>query len=224
MVEQRRIKEMDINPLLVSSGDAVALDARIILYSRDVRDEDIPRSAIRPYPSEYVSRWTMENEIDILFRPIRSEDEPMMVKFHQTLSDESVYLRFFHMEKLESRIAHERLIQRCSNDYDREMALVAERIPPRNDEREILAVGRLSKARIATEAELAILVTDRYQGHGLGTELLRRLIRMGREERLSKIVAHILPENVPMRQMAKRFGFETRKSADPGIAVATLRL
>ena len=143
VVEQRRIKEVDINPLLASPEGLVALDARIVLYGRDVADQDLPRSAITPYPSQYVSRWKTAKGIEIVFRPIRPEDEPMMVKFHETLSDQSVYLRFFHMEKLSARVAHERLTRKCFIDYDQEMALVADRLDVATGQHEILAVGGL---------------------------------------------------------------------------------
>ena len=110
----------------------------------------------------------------------------MMVKFHETLSDESVYLRFFHMEQLSSRVAHERLIRKCFIDYDQEMALVAERTDPNTGQREIVAVGRLTRARSANKAEVAVLVSDLYQRHGLGTELVRRLIQVASDQKVRK--------------------------------------
>ena len=71
-----------------------------------------------------------------------------MVAFHGTLCEDSVRLRYFHAMKLEQRAAHERLTRICFIDYDREMALVAERTAA-TGEREILGVGRLSKDRAA---------------------------------------------------------------------------
>jgi acetyltransferase len=224
IVEQRRIKEVDINPLLVSAEGVLALDARIALYGRDVAHHDLPRSAIRRYPAQYVSRWSTKNGIEILFRPIRPEDEPLMRKFHGTLSDESVYLRFFHMEKLDSRVAHDRLQRKCFIDYDQEMAIVADRLIAETGEHEILAVGRLYKSRTARDAEVAVTVSDAYQGHGLGTELLRRLIQVARDEKLSEIVANILLENSAMRALARKFNFLIRPSEDSDMVVAVLAL
>ncbi len=224
VVEQRRIKEIDINPLLASPEGVLALDARIVLYGREVSDDDLPCSAITPYPSQYIWRWKTKDGMEILFRPIRPEDEPMMVKFHGTLSDESIHLRYFHMEKLDTRVAHERLIRKCFIDYAQEMALVAERTVPEAGQREILAVGRLSKSRVAKAAEVAVLVSDCYQGKGLGTELLRRLIEVARHENLQEVLAHILLENLAMRALADRFGFKIRESDDPGMVLAVLSL
>jgi len=224
VVEQPRIKELDINPLIVSPQGVLALDARIVLHGQKVADKDLPRPAITPYPSQYVSKWKTRQGLQILFRPIRPEDEPTMVKFHEALSDESVYLRFFHMEQLSSRVAHERLIRKCFIDYDREMALVAERTDPDTGLREIVAVGRLTRERTANEAEVAVLVSDHYQRLGLGTELVRRLIQVASDQKIREIIANILPENLGMRALADHFGFEIRKSADPGMVVAVLTL
>jgi acetyltransferase len=224
VVEQRRIKEIDINPLLASHDRLLALDARIVLHGPEVADSDLPFSAIRPYPAQYVSSWKMKDGTETLFRPIRPEDEPMMVKFHETLSVQSVYLRYFHMEKLSTRVAHERLIRKCFVDFDREMALIAEHIVSETGQHEIIAVGRLTKLRTGRDAEVALLVSDRYQHGGLGGELLRRLIEVGRAEKLQEIVATILPENTAMCSLAKHFGFEIRKTEDPSVVLAALRL
>lgn len=187
-------------------------------------DKGIPCSSVRPYPSQYVSRWRTKKGSEILFRPIRPEDELMMVNFHGTLSDESVYMRYFHMEKLSTRVAHERLIQKCFIDYDQEMALVADHIALDTGEHEIVAVGRLSKSQTAKEGELAVLVSDHYQQQGLGAELVRRLIQVARDEKLQEIVAYILPENLAMRALANSFGFKIRESNDPGMVIAVLSL
>jgi len=224
VVEQPRIKEIDINPLLASAESLVALDARIVLYGSEIADEILPHSAIRPYPSKYIGRWKMKNGEEVLLRPIRPEDEPLMVKFHATLSNESVFLRYFHMEALSSRVAHERLIRKCFIDYDREMALVAEHIDPATGEHEILAVGRLTKLRTGNEAELAVLVSDRYQKLGLGAELVQRLIQVARDEKLAAIVANILPENMGMLALSNRYNFEIRKGEDPDLVTAVLNL
>ncbi len=109
VVEQPGIKECDINPLLASPDRLLALDARVIVHAADVRDGDIPRSAIRPYPTQYITRWTAKDNTQLIIRPIRPEDEPLLVTFHGTLSDRSVLLRYFHVMRLSTRVAHERL-------------------------------------------------------------------------------------------------------------------
>ena len=130
------------------------------------------------------------------------------------LSPRSVYFRYFHMIGLSQRVAHERLIRICFIDYDREMALVAEHRNPEKGEPEILGVGRLSRRRGVNEAEFAVLVSDRFQRQGLRTELLRRLVQVGRDEKLGRITAEILPENRAMQQIAESLGFRLRYSAE----------
>ncbi len=224
VVEQPWIKEIDINPLLATPERILALDARVVVHGPETSAENLPRPAIRPYPTRYVGRWTMKDGRPVLIRPIRPEDEPLMVKFHETLSDRSVYLRFFHMENLSARVAHERLIQKCFIDYDREMALVADFQDPNTSEHEILAVGRLTKVPGKKNGEVAVLVSDRQQKKGLGSELVRRLIEVARDEKLERIAANILPENTSMRSIADRFNFRVQATDDPTLVVALLDL
>jgi acetyltransferase len=207
VAEQSSIKEIDINPFVVSAAQMLALDARIILHDQSVPKEDLPRLAIRPYPQQYSSPWKLRNGASIIIRPIRPEDEPLMVKFHGTLSEETVYFRYFGQQKLEKRIAHERLTRICFIDYDREMALVAVRQEPDMKEPEIIGVGRLVRPHGVLEAEFAIEISDRFQRQGLGTRLLQLLVDIGRQESLERIVGYILPDNYGMLHVAKKVGF-----------------
>ncbi|MBD2312283.1 bifunctional acetate--CoA ligase family protein/GNAT family N-acetyltransferase [Desertifilum sp. FACHB-1129] len=214
VVEQPWIKEIDINPLLVSSERIIALDARIVLHDPEAELNQIPRLAIRPYPTQYVSPWIAKDGTTVTIRPIRPEDEPLMVKFHQTLSEESVYLRYFHMIKLQTRVAHDRLTRICFIDYDREMALVADCENPETGEHEILGVSRLSKLHGTNEAEFGMLISDRAQGKGIGTELLRRLLQVGKDENLEQITAEILSDNRPMQRICEKLGFKLKRQMD----------
>jgi len=214
VLEQRWISEIDINPLLVSPEQLLALDARIVLYGPAVKLEQLPKPAIRPYPLQYVSPWTMKDGNRVTIRPIRPEDEPLIVKLHETLSDRSVYLRYFCSLSLNRRIAHERLLKICFGDYDREMALVAELTDSVTGDRRIVAVGRLSKLHGRNEAEVAVLVSDNYQKLGLGNELLRRIVEVARDEKLSQVSAEMLTDNLAMQVIMKRLGFRVRTEQD----------
>jgi acetyltransferase len=224
VVEQPRLREVDINPVLASPEQLLALDARMVLFAGDVHDSHLPRPAIRPYPSQYITRWQMKDASEVTIRPIRPEDEPLMVAFHHTLSDASVYLRYFQIQKLDSRIAHENLIRRCCVDYDREIALVVDHTNIQTGAHEILAVGRLIRLLGREEAELGVLVTDRHQGSGLGRELVARLIQIARTEKIHTIVAHILSENAPMLALARHFHFTSVPGSDPTSHIAILTL
>ncbi len=224
VLEQRWIAEIDINPLLASPERLLALDARIVLHGPAVTLDQLPNPAIRPYPSQYVSTWTMKDGNQVTIRPIRPEDEPLMVKFHETLSDRSVYLRYFCSLSLSRRVEHERLLRICFGDYDREMALVAERTDPGTGERRIIAVGRLNKLHARNEAEVAVLVSDQSQQLGLGNELLRRVIEIARDEKLSRVSAEMLPDNIAMQIITKRLGFRFNANEDPTSVRAFLDL
>jgi acetyltransferase len=220
VVEQPWIKEVDINPLLASPEGLLALDARVVLYGSEVREAGLPRLAIRPYPAQYVSEWRAKDGSEVMMRPIRPEDEPLLVDFHNTLSERSVYMRYFQAQPVASRTAHHRLRRVCFADYDRDLPLVVER--SRDGRRELLAVGRLSRLHGSNQAEFAVLVSDRYQRLGLGTELLRRLIRIGHEEGIERITAAVLPENKEMQTVLSRLGFTLTRDAEDNLVFAAL--
>ena len=225
VVEQPWIKELDINPLLASAEGLTALDARVVLHDSETEEKDLPGTAIRPYPAQYVWGEEMQDGSPVLVRPIRPEDEPLMVKFHESLSEESIYMRYFHMMNLDRRTAHERLTRICFIDYDREMALVAERENPESGEREIIGVARLSSpGGPRSEAEFSILISDDFQRRGLGTLLLGRLLEVGREEGFKRITADILFENRPMQHLSKKLGFVVKRDMEEMVMKADLNL
>jgi acetyltransferase len=208
VVEQPWIAELDINPLLVSSERIFALDGRVVLHPLNTPEDKLPKPAIRPYPIQYSTPWKLKSKAPVQIRPIRPEDEPLMVKFHETLSEESVYNRYFQALKLSQRVAHERLTRICFNDYDHEIALVAELKVPKGEEKKILGVGRLSKQHGRGEAEFSVLISDEWQRQGLGCELLRRLIEIGRDEKLTRISGVILADNHAMQHCCRKVGFK----------------
>jgi acetyltransferase len=222
--EQRWIKEIDINPLLASVERLLALDARVVLHGPDISEETLPRLAIRPYPTQYVRPWTLRNGTPVTLRPIRPEDEPLMVTFHETLSARSVYLRWLHMLHLSRRTAHEEMIRMCFIDYDRQMALVADYDNPQTRQHEIIGVGCLIKEQSTKSAEIALLVSDQFQRQGLGTELLRQLIQVGRDEHLSRLTGDILAENQGMQEMCKKLGFRLQYSFEDQVVKVELEL
>lgn len=220
VVENPEIKEIDINPLLASSEGLVALDARVILQAPGIKS---PRPAIRPYPSQYVQVKKLKDGTEITMRPIRPEDELMVVKFHESLSDTSVFMRYFQPLHISQRVAHERLTRICFTDYDREMALVAVHKPAQGDA-EVIGIGRLSRELWKDEAEYSILISDRWQNQGLGTTLMSSLLEMGRAEGLKRIVGFVLPENQRMQRVSGKLGFALKPSSDDGLILASIDL
>ncbi len=200
VVEQSRIKELDINPLVASPDGLIALDARVVLHDFQIADSDLPRPAIRPYPTQYIGRETLRDETVLSVRPIRPEDEPLLAAFHGQLGSDTVYARYFQPLELGRRIEHERLVRQCFNDYDREIALVAE-----SDGR-LWGVARLVRDK-SDAAEFALLIADFAQRRGLGTCLLQRLLEVARAEGVARVTAEILPSNAGMQRVCAALGF-----------------
>ncbi|NGX60266.1 MAG: Succinyl-CoA ligase [ADP-forming] subunit alpha [Chlamydiae bacterium] len=196
LTKHPHIAECDINPLFASSDQIIALDARIILTK-----EPLAHPVIRPYPSEYISRCTLNDGAEILLRPVRPEDEPLFMDFHQQLSKETVKARFFEELTYEQRISHERMIQICHTDYDRTLHLVA------IQDTGIVGTIRLSKVPLTSSANITLAIIDKMQKKGLGTKLLSTILDIARKESLREVHVQILSDNIAMQKMLERAGF-----------------
>jgi acetyltransferase len=224
VVEQPWIKEIDINPLLASPEQIIALDARVVLHPLDTPADKFPRPAIRPYPTQYVDHWTTRGGIEVAIRPIRPEDEPILITFHKTLSERTVYMRYLQAMNLSQRIGHERLSRISFIDYDREIALVALRTNPDTQAQEIMGVGRLTKQYGTPQAEFALMVSDPFQHQGLGKELLQRLLQIGRDEGVHTVYGMVLSENQEGIQLVEKLGFRLKPTDREGILRAEIEL
>jgi acetyltransferase len=210
IVDQPRIKEFEINPLLATAERILALDTRVMLHSSEIVDDALPRTAIRPYPSQYEGTWIARDGARLTIRPVRPEDELLMRRFHTELSEKSTYLRYALAVRLADLVSHEKLARLCFIDYAHEIALIALRTTAEGKQ-ELVGIGQLVMEHERNEAEFALLVSDSFHGNGLGTELLRRLVEIGRKERVGRIVGHILADNRPMLDVARRLGFHLRR-------------
>ncbi len=224
VVEQPYIAEIDINPLLTNHERMIALDARVVLHPKEVDVRDLPRPAIRPYPIQYVYPLQLKDGSTVTLRPIRPEDEPLIAAFNIGLSERSVYLRYLQALNLNQRTQHERLARLCYIDYDREMALVVERANERTGGPEILGVARFAKAHNRPRAEFAIIVSDRFQGQGIGRQLMEKLIEVARREDLEILSGVVLPENTEMLRLMEKLGFEMQRAEGEQLVRATLAL
>lgn len=223
IVEQPWIEELDINPLLASSDRLLALDARVVVYPQDYDEARLPKLAIRPYPAQYVWDVTTRTGMKLTIRAIRAEDEPMLGRFHATLSDRTVFMRFLSPMELSERSAHARLARICHCDYDRELTLVAVKTDPQTGEDQILAASRMSKMHGVNSARFSMLVSDAAQGAGVGTEMLHKLIVVARGEKLARLEALTTADNQPMRKLLSRIGF-TISDMGGGMVKADLAL
>ncbi|HCR48339.1 MAG TPA: acetyl CoA synthetase subunit alpha [Bacteroidetes bacterium] len=223
VTEQRRIKEIDINPLLATADGFVALDARVVLHPASLPDTALPQPAIRPYPTQYVSAQTLKTGQAVIVRPIMAEDEPLIAVFHEHLSERSVYMRYFQSLNLSQRTHHDRLIRVAHVDYGREMALVMEH-EQADGTPQVLAIGRLSVVGDTGDAEFSMLIRDDFQRSGIGTKLLSELVAIARAEGMQRVIAEILPENRGMQRVCEKVGFTLHYDADAQVVHAVIEV
>ena len=169
-------------------------------------------------PGRYFWKLRLKDGSKAVIREIRPADEPLMVRFHQSLSEASVYYRYFCMLKLEERISHSRLAGICFNQPHQKVALVIDRAVPRSAEHEILGVARLSMIQGTNEAEFAIIVSDQWQKQGLGGMLADCAIEVGRAEKLDRLRIVVLGGNREMLRLAERHGFKLTASGEGEIS------
>jgi acetyltransferase len=223
VTEQKWIKELDINPLMASPEKLIALDARVVLYDKDTTEEQLPKLAIRPYPIQYVGTWEAKDRTKVTVRPILPEDEALLARFHQVLSDRTVFMRYLQPIMLQERVMHERLARLCHVDYDREIALLAETTDDKG-EGQIMGIVRLSRIHATNDARLSLLIGDPYQGIGLGGELVRRGVDVARSEGMSRLSAILTADNQTMQHIFEKHGFTVQPIDNEKLLAAIIEL
>ena len=164
------------------------------------------------YPSELERDVVSDGDLHYHVRPIRPDDAPRLVAFHHHLLPRSVFLRFFsfHPELSPKEVEHFTCV-----DYVNRLALVAE------SEDRLIAVGRYDSAPGDTEAEVAFVVSDEFQHHGIGALLLDELARAARVRGITSFRAETLCENRAMLDVFHHSGFPVTSSVEYG--TVTLR-
>ena len=199
------IAELDINPLLADGQGVIALDARVRVAAAS--GSAVARLAIRPYPSELEEPAECRGRA-LLLRPIRPEDTPRHRQFLARITPRDLYTRFFTgvRELPDTDLAHLTQI-----DYDRDMAFLAVARDSAGAE-EILGVARACADPENNAAEFAVLVRSDLKGQGLGTLLMRKLIRYCRERGTRELWGNVMADNEAMLHLAKGLGFRVRGS------------
>jgi acetyltransferase len=213
-VDHPEIRELDINPLLADAAGVVAVDARLRIAS--ARGPGATRLAIAPYPQQLETVARLRDGTALRVRPLRPEDEPMLQDLAAHMSREDLRLRFFTPVSGLSHAAAARLSQL---DYDRELALLAER------EGVALGVAHIFADPDNLRAEYAIAVRSDWKGRGVGYLLMERLIDIARRRGIGELVGEVLRENKSMLQMCRELGFMiVSQPTDPTIMLVSKKL
>jgi acetyltransferase len=211
LIDFPQIKEIDINPLLIDEKEACILDARIVVDKDNIckRFEPHGHMVISPYPKKYEMLWSLKNGQEVLLRPIKPEDEPMWLEMFQSFSEESIRYRFFQILK---DTPHEVRVRYCNIDYDREIAIVAEIVE--NGKRRILGVSRLNIEADGKNGEMAFIISDYWQGLGLGTKMVDYTLDIAKEMGVENVYAIMLQDNYRALSLTKKMGFNLEYNND----------
>jgi acetyltransferase len=205
------IRELDINPLIADASGVLAIDARIAVASTITTPAERrrPRTAVRPYPSEWERHIVLGDDWRIFVRPMRPEDEGLVRQFLQHVSPEDLRLRFFAPIK---DFGHAFVARLTQLDYARAMALNA------IDEAtgEMIGGVRLVSDANYESGEYAVLLRSDLKGRGLGWTLMQLIIEYARSEGVRRIEGQVLAENRVMLHMCRDLGFSVEPEPDSG--------
>lgn len=165
------------------------------------------------YPAELEIYKTTKSGLEIFLRPVKISDEPLLKEFYYACSDESLYRRFMSMLK---SVSHERLQTYAVVDYTQDMVILA-LIKEGEEKEEVIGIGQYSVDDVTHTADIAFAVKDEYQGHGVGTELLKHLTLLAKKQGLLGFTADVLFDNVSMLHVFDKMGFDTKKQFDSGV-------
>ncbi|MDP8242340.1 MAG: bifunctional acetate--CoA ligase family protein/GNAT family N-acetyltransferase [Candidatus Celaenobacter antarcticus] len=206
-----QITEVDINPFGVDERGGVVLDAKVLLDDSIQVTEKYPHMhlVISPYPSEYITEFTMSNGENVILRPVKPEDEHMEKEMFSNLSERTQRFRFFQLIK---DISHDQLVRYTQIDYDREIAIIAE--VTEDGQKKMAGVVRLIADQYNETAEFAIVIADPWQNMGLGNKFTDYIIDLAKSRGIQKIYANILVDNHIMLHMFRSRGFSMTKVED----------
>ena len=181
---------------------------RLLIY----KDQAFIPGANGVYPVALETFRTTRDGLNILLRPVKIGDEPLMKDFFYALSGESMYRRFMSVRM---DMPHKRLQEFGVVDYANSMMILA--IVEGDGKETIAAIGQYEINEKVHTAEVALVVKDMYQKMGVGYDLLTYLTRLARRRGLLGFTAEVLVENKPMLDLFKNMGFDTEKRNEEGV-------
>jgi acetyltransferase len=221
IVDFHHIKEIDINPFFITESGGFALDAGIV-FEDEILDGFVQNEgeicplhlSICPYPRKFATDITLKNGAHAVIRPIRPEDEPAIAELFNSFSEQTIVLRFFQRFP---HLSHEQLVRYCQIDYDRELALVC--VIEEDGHEKIIGDVRMIKQADMETADMAIMVSDKWQGLGVGIALSTHCLKVAKDAGIKHVFMDILKINTYMLNLSKRLGFKRRESYDDYVEV-----
>jgi RimJ/RimL family protein N-acetyltransferase len=165
------------------------------------------------YPVDLETFRTTKTGLEILLRPVKISDEPLLRSFYHTCSDESFFHRFMNMLR---SLPSERLQDFLVIDYTHDMVILAV-LKESEEKEEVVGIGQYSTDRATHTAEVAFFVRDDYQGRGVGTELLAYLTYLARRQGLLGFTAQMWSDNPRMLYVFEKMGFDLQKQFEAGV-------
>ncbi len=173
-------------------------------------------------PRNYLVVDTLRNGTAVTIRAIRPEDKNRLASAFKNLDRESVYTRFFHYVR---ELTDQDLSRATEIDFDREVALVV--TTNRGDEETVIGAGRYAvgeETDAGRRAEVAFIVEEDYQGLGIASRLLRHLVQIGRQQKVSRFLADVLAGNQAMLRVFAGSGLPMKQQRDGTVVQVTLFL
>lgn len=209
LIDFPQLAELDMNPVMIKDGNPMVVDARLLVSAATVSSP--LHLVISPYPGENEYRLVTESGVPLFVRPVKPEDAPLFVNLYKELSPTSIYYRFFGVMK---ELPPEMLSSFTQIDYDREIALVAFDEDKENER--ILGVARIIGDPDGRKGEFAVLVSDAWQGKGIGSALLQKCLLIAEQRGFEYVHGIVLQENINMLALGEKIGFTIDRGGEGG--------
>jgi len=198
-----------MNPIILTESDCMVRDVVMHL------DQNLPTDyqwvkgdlcpshlSIPPYPFRYEKDVALRSGSTIHIRPIRSEDEPSLGRFFESLSEETTFYRFGQRHL---NMTHATLARFCQVDYERDLAFLA---VTREEPEEIIGDVRINRFADLETAEFSFVVADCWQGLGVGNKLMEFCIGVARDIGVKTLLMEIMTNNIKMIRFGHKYQFK----------------
>lgn len=181
-------------------------------YNLIFQDQKFIPGSTGQYPEEFEIYRTTKGSIEILLRPVKLTDEPLLKAFFHALSDRTIYKRFAFSR---TDMPHERLQEFVVIDYSKEMVILA--IVVQGVREEVVGVGQYAIDNATNMADPAIVVRDDFQNRGVGRAILEYLTELAQKHGILGFDGEVLFDNQALIYLLEKMNFSMRKKLEGGV-------